>query len=329
MDEIEHLAQSDPKEKAKFSPWVARVFSDLGLIARVRHELDIYQPWAASFDYEYAFHRDAIEKDFPRRVALLSQLERHFKELSVAKVGSPTENRFFYPSDKRRTKQTAESMRKAEYNLDLFWEKVDGHYRRKTGKSLDEAVQHIFTEARQLERTPEWVEPIQEIKATIPVNNKNGLQEPLSVPRFEPTDSPLKFVSPRLKIKSKKRGSAQDYLSTIQDTPLLEKDPQPIFTLKTRAFKVFKALFYNSSQSDIPGEISWADFLYAMASTGFGPEKLYGSVWQFTPSTLDVERSIHFHEPHPIGKIPLRNARRIGRRLSRAYGWHAGMFAVE
>lgn len=47
-----------------------------------------------------------------------------------------------------------------------------------------------------------------------------------------------------------------------------------------------------------------------MSSTGFAIEKLYGSVWQFTPSDLDVERSIQFHEPHPSGKIPFRMARR-------------------
>ena len=111
--------------------------------------------------------------------------------------------------------------------------------------------------------------------------------------------------------------------------PVPAEDEQPVFRLKSRALKVFKALFYNPSQSDLPGEIQWWDFLFAMAATGFAPEKLYGSVWQFTPSGLDVERSIQFHEPHPVGKIPFRNARRIGRRLSRAYGWHGAMFALE
>jgi hypothetical protein len=68
------------------------------------------------------------------------------------------------------------------------------------------------------------------------------------------------------------------------------------------------------------------DFLHAMASTGFVGQKLYGSVWHFQPTRLDVERSIQFHEPHPKGKIPFRAARHNGRRLSRAYGWHGGMF---
>ena len=66
-----------------------------------------------------------------------------------------------------------------------------------------------------------------------------------------------------------------------------------------------------------------------MASTGFSIEKSHGSVWQFTPSRLDVENAISFHEPHPNGKIAFRIARRIGRRLHRAYGWEGGMFKVE
>lgn len=56
-------------------------------------------------------------------------------------------------------------MRTAEANLDLFWEAIDSHYRRKIGKPLDQTVQHIFTEARgPMERTPEWIEPLKENK---------------------------------------------------------------------------------------------------------------------------------------------------------------------
>jgi hypothetical protein len=156
VDEIEHHIQSDPKEKAKISLWVARIFGELGLIARIRHELDIYQPWASGFDSGYADYQDEVEKDFPRRFASLAEIQNNSQGLSVAKFGSPTDGRFYYPSDKRPTKVTTHSMRKAEADLDLFWEKVDTHYRRKIGKSLDQVVQHIFTEARgPLERTAE------------------------------------------------------------------------------------------------------------------------------------------------------------------------------
>ncbi|KAF8857356.1 hypothetical protein BDZ45DRAFT_674760 [Acephala macrosclerotiorum] len=329
MDEIEYFVQSGPKEKAMLSPWTARELSDLGLVARALHELEIYQPWAAGFDHVWATEYGAdIEADFPRRFSAFAETERNLKEASLVKAlaqyGAPGDGRFFYPSDKRRTKQTTESMRQAESNLDLFWDTVDEHYLRKTGRTFDRNVGF-----RQLDRTPEWVESIKEQKS-VPKQSSGDLHKPLSGLRLDSPDRPTKFVPPEQKTKPKTRGSTHDVLDNTPDiTPQKIPDRQPTFTLKNRAYKVFKTLFFNPSQSDLPGEIPWADFLFAMASTGFAPEKLYGSVWQFTPTALDVERSIQFHEPHPVGKIPFRNARRIGRRLARAYGWHGRMFVLE
>ena len=65
-----------------------------------------------------------------------------------------------------------------------------------------------------------------------------------------------------------------------------------------------------------------------MHSAGFSVEKMHGSAWQFTPTKLDVERSISFHEPHPGDKLAVRVARRYGRRLNRAYGWDAASFML-
>lgn len=336
MDEIETIIQNDPKEKAMLSSWVARVFSDLGLIARIHHELDIYQPWAAEFDHEWVEYKKEIEKDHSRRWAKLSEIDDGLKDVALTRslpvFGTPENGRFYYPSDKKRNKQTTEAMQKAEGNLDAFWENVDKHYQRKVGASLDEAVEHIFKEKHQFERTPDWIEPLKQPKS-------NGLPKPAqrvtissSALSLHLPESSSKFVPPLEKIKPKTRGLAADSSEAINE-PLLPTqqldDKRPLFTLKNRAFKVFRTLFFNPAQANLPGEIPWADFLYAMSETGFALEKMYGSVWQFTPVKLDVERSIQFYEPHPVGKIPFRNARRIGRRLSRAYGWHGGMFALE
>ena len=91
--------------------------------------------------------------------------------------------------------------------------------------------------------------------------------------------------------------------------------------------------FFTPSASTAPGEIKWTDFLHAMASTGFAPEKLYGSVWHFSPTGIELKRSINFHEPHKEGKaadkISYCNARRIGRRLNRAYGWDGSRFSLK
>lgn len=110
--------------------------------------------------------------------------------------------------------------------------------------------------------------------------------------------------------------------------PSEQPDEQPTFSLDARALKVFKTILFNPSASSTPGEVPWLDFVYAITATGFEAEKLYGSVWQFKPTQLDVERSIQFHEPHPSGKIPYRTCRNHGRRLNRAYGWTGENFVL-
>ena len=106
-------------------------------------------------------------------------------------------------------------------------------------------------------------------------------------------------------------------------------DVQPTFHVDARALRVFRIMFYTPSLTTTPGEVAWTDFSHAMVSTGSVPEKLYGSVWQFQPTTLDVERSTQFHEPHPARKTAFWRARRVGRRSNRAYGRFGAMFELR
>jgi hypothetical protein len=80
-----------------------------------------------------------------------------------------------------------------------------------------------------------------------------------------------------------------------------------------------------------PGEVPWTEFVSAMSTISFLPEKLYGSVWRFTPkdgSTFGTETPINFHEPHPSTKLPFRTARMYGRRLTRHHGIDGGCFVL-
>lgn len=336
MDELERLIQSDPKQKERLSPWVARIFSDLGVMARARYEIDIYQPWAEGIMNAYVEYEKEIKDNFAKKFSMIAELNLSFKDMSLAKVGMPSDGRFQYPSDRRRTQQVTESMRMAEQNLDLFWRTVDQQYKTKTGRTLHHALSHLFTEERQLERTPEWIEPIKKPRKKIE-SDDSEFDKILSQLSMAPKEQLLKEITtPKAKVKTKGVSQSADLNAPQTATPPDREQPharapdvQPVVTVSKRAFKVFSTLFHTPSQSDQPGEIPWQDFLHAMAATGFAPLKLYGSIWQFTPTKLDVERSIQFHEPHPRGKMPFRTARRIGRRLNRAYGWHGGMFVLE
>ncbi|EPE24956.1 hypothetical protein GLAREA_11537 [Glarea lozoyensis ATCC 20868] len=220
-------------------------------------------------------------------------------------------------------------MREAEQDLHKFWAKFDSKYKFKFGKTINEIVEGFLFEHRILKRTPEWVEPI---TIALEKNKQKALETSFSKFDLTTDDSgSFKITSaPKQKIKTKGLASLkEDDAADPDQQPLRKEDIQPIFTVDQRAQKVFRNLLFTPNLTATPGEIPWIDFLHAMASTGFSPEKLYGSVWQFTPTSLDVERSIHFHEPHPHSKIPFKIARCIGRRLNRAYGWYSGMFVTS
>ncbi|KAK7890856.1 hypothetical protein LTR67_008069 [Exophiala xenobiotica] len=66
-----------------------------------------------------------------------------------------------------------------------------------------------------------------------------------------------------------------------------------------------------------------------MAAVRFAAEKLYGSVWHFTPTDLDASRSIHVHEPHPTGKTAFYKARKLGARLHRTHSWTGEVYYAQ
>lgn len=111
---------------------------------------------------------------------------------------------------------------------------------------------------------------------------------------------------------------------------ILPNDPRPPVThnVSKPALKVFGTMFHTSANGGGQGEIDWNVFLHAMTSMGFAAEKLFGSVWHFTPLET-AAGSIHVHEPLPTGKIPFYMAGRIGGRLGRTYGWTGEMFTAD
>jgi len=252
----------------------------------------------------------------------------------ITPFAMPQDGKFHYPTDKKRTKQTTETMIAAEKHLDLFWSKFDMNWKKIAKKSIDASMGHHIPSHRgqQLERTAPWVEPIQEKSQKQKVEQKAGKESKEWVDTMSSAENKIP-VNIKRKLKTKGVGQPVVETSTQQtrahEAPGQQTDKQPSFKVDKSALKVFNTLFYTPGQTDQPGEIPWRDFLHAMARTGFVPQKLYGSIWQFTPTKLDVERSIQFHEPHPSVKIRFTVARRMGRRLTRAYGWGSGMFELE
>ena len=51
IDYFEWIMQ-DPTEKKNLSPYMADCFADLAILSRALHEINIYHPWAATFEDE-------------------------------------------------------------------------------------------------------------------------------------------------------------------------------------------------------------------------------------------------------------------------------------
>ncbi|KAG0272108.1 hypothetical protein BGZ95_012158 [Linnemannia exigua] len=337
LDEMERLVENDPKARNLFSSQVASMIADLSLISECQRQISLYEPWASSFENKAASRHNDLKAKYIQRTSRMQELYTALKQISLADV-DPSDGKFFYPVEKRRTKESTEAMQKAERTLDTFWEKFDKYILHKIDVSRHGPLMHLLSDHRILHRTPNWVQPDPALTPTD--RQKERLEEsdkPLSRLFFDNEHRTQRKVDigdkapPKTKVKT--RGVALTTLSPDEPShppgAPQSVDTQPTFTVDKRALKVFSTLFYKPSSSAQPGEIPWNDFLHAMSVTGFAIEKLYGSVWHFMPSNLDVERSIQFHEPHPTSKIPFKTARRFGRRLFRAYGWRGDMFKQE
>lgn len=341
MDELERLLNSDPSAKKLISPFIANIIGDLSIVSQCYRQLNAYHPWARGFENALEAYIDDFTEETRLEMkpwlAKLRAIKDETNMIQAVKVGNMTGGRLVYPIDKRRTKENVETLRRSEASLDASWAFIDQMLHSAVENFDESAVPPLRSQSRVIQRTPEWMEPNKNSKkeATELTTDSNSetIYKPMSVLYIG--SSPSK-TSPtenkRPKVKTKTRGKADASWPSSSDKmseDSVPSDPQPVFEVDARALKVIHTIFHDSSAAAPQGEIPWKDFLHALTSVGFAAEKLYGSVWQFRPVSLDVDRSIQFHEPHPHGKVPFRVARRHGRRLCRAYGWHAGMFALK
>lgn len=334
MDELERLLQSTPEADALISGHVIKILGDLSIIAQCSRQLGAYQPWARTFECASVDHRDNLKAEHAEWGKPWAQFLPALREqnlASAARLAQPSGGKLAYPIHKRRTKETVDALRRAEASLDACWAKIDEVIRVKVPTLRSTYVYRLLSQPRMLRRTAEWVEPTRPT-----TNNKvedpdlDVLNLPLSNVFLDHSEDRPQGPKVQPKVKAKTKGVPSAEPAAIPAAPEPDtSDPQPTFNVDARTLKVFRTLFFNPEVSSTPGSVIWNDFLHAMVSTGFRAEKLYGSVWQFSPTKLDVERSIHFHEPHPKGKIPFEVARRHGRRLTRAYGWSGGMFVLK
>ena len=342
MDELDRMLKADQDARELVSPYVAKLISELSIVAECLRQLEIYQPWANGFESALVERQKGIQSEFSERTKNEARIVQALHESHIIKIytfGDPSDKRFDYPVDKKRNKANVETMQSAEANLDTFWAKIDNLLYNLAGNLDGTAIKRLLSQTRSLQRTSDWIEPAagknkREREKSPP--DVDALTKPLSQLFHGPEPSSVRkdaLATDTAKPKIKSRASASLAQTDSTDVAAqrldISLDIQPTFAVDSRALKVFRILFFNPTANTTPGELQWTEFLYAMVCVGFRAQKLYGSVWHFQPTRLDVERSIQFHEPHPRPRIPFLVARRHGRRLNRAYGWHGSMFVSK
>ncbi|GJJ74586.1 hypothetical protein EMPS_06944 [Entomortierella parvispora] len=336
LDMMERLVQNDPKSRDLFSSIVADSISDYSLLAEVQRQIQLFQPWASTFEHDAVERTKIIRPRYIARTKRLAQVEEAFGSIDTS-VADPSDKKFYYPADKRRTKENTLAMQKAEKNLDEFWDMVDRTLLKTVNNSKNGEWTCLLPPDRTLQRTPDWVEPAPAVSVLDRKKAGDQVEElmlGLELRSESTTDNKETKQQQKEKVKTRGTAAAPAAKTTTEGTKeetnvSSQVEPQPTFKLDKKALKVFSTLFYQPSTSSKPGEIPWSDFLHAMTKTGFTAEKMLGSAWHFSPINTDMGRSIQFHEPHPSSKIPFNIARGFGRRLFRNYGWRGDMFVLE
>ncbi|KAL7903771.1 hypothetical protein GGI35DRAFT_472872 [Trichoderma velutinum] len=305
VDELERLLLSEPTASDLVSNIVASTISNITIASQCLHQLEIYQPWAQNFETAALEMQADLEKSFSSKSKPWAQIQVSFKDTSLTKVVKlvePLLGNFAYPFSKQRTKENVEKLRRAERNLDIFWAEVDRLTHSRSSIRQGSAMQRLLSRTHLLQRTPEWIEqstPHDVVK--IP-----SIEQPLSPLYFNiwnglfQEQATTRVRTEPVKAKVKTRGAISQQSESSEGV-----GPQ----VDRRALKVFRVLFFNPDATSTPGEVAWNDFVHALTSVGFSAQKLYGSVWQFSPNKIDVQGS----------KIP----------FMVAYGWAGNMFVLK
>jgi hypothetical protein len=85
--------------------------------------LEIYQPWANGYENASVDREDGLKTDLASWRDGWAGIHRTMKSKAMLvnfKLANPSDERFFYPAEKRRTKETVEALRQAEAHLDAF-----------------------------------------------------------------------------------------------------------------------------------------------------------------------------------------------------------------
>jgi len=126
VDELGRLRHAEAPARNLVSAYIANVISDLSVVTEALRQLDMHGGQLIAMpmmDMEEDAGRNINGLTVPW-INLLEVIDGS-KPTKFCKLGIPTERRFYYPVDKRKTQENHKAMWAAGQNLDAFWRRVD------------------------------------------------------------------------------------------------------------------------------------------------------------------------------------------------------------
>jgi len=340
VQEAHHMLEHDTEVGRLIDNWLLTDFVDLAVLTDLQYRIKMFQPYSKSWNaaevQESQTVRDHVRSHYTQSFVLEHAVE--FSSLWTQKLCDPTDGKFYYPIDKRRTAETVRELQSAEAALKRYWKQMDEGMEARC-VDVDILLKDVLSTDSSMYTTPDWrAEEAVDLPSPKKCTAENYTPERSLTPQVG-NENKKTEISSAEKIKQKTHGKAHEGVEPSAPAPPPtaddDGDQPPPFTIPRRSFKVMSALLPSPSNiSDAPREVSWDEFLYTMNTIGLVPEKLYGSVWIFKPlppgeGLVDLKRSIQFHEPMNVrrgNKIDFLQVRRLGDRLKRAFGWHGDTF---
>ncbi|KAF2401158.1 hypothetical protein EJ06DRAFT_379784 [Trichodelitschia bisporula] len=332
-DMLDRFLSFDPQAQRLISPYVADLLPPLLALNTCRAYIEQFHPWAISI--RLSMSAEGRQAEMAERFTAATPFMKGFLEDRiielpdvVANLGDPSLVDLSYPADLERTHQNTDTMRRAEFNLNKFWKRVDRHTKTDMGPGLRDLLARRASQRTALQNKNAKSSPPTSLPAS-PTTAGQPANQVFSPPDRGVSKTELLANQPKVKIKTRKGGPSSEE-PAAEDTPDENEPPQsPVerkFLVDQRALNVFNTLFYQPDGRPA-NQVPWREFMHAMQSVGFTAETNGGSMWVFTPQWEGPRITIH--EPHPVNKLSLDQAKKAGRRLAKTYGWHGGLFELR
>jgi len=131
VDQVDYIMRTQTEVADTVSAFIAEVFGNLSVSAECLRQLENYQPWARQFEEQLWDREPAIKEKFAQKTQawpLVGQLFDTWPQADHVRLADPSDKKFLYPVEKRKNESTVNAMRRAEENLDAFWDAFDERY---------------------------------------------------------------------------------------------------------------------------------------------------------------------------------------------------------